>query len=321
MKAGSRQLVRHRFDGHHLQRLGALLLKPAADRLVVAHREVRRLDEGPGQVPVAALGVAAALLLAVGLAPAVHRACIRREVPGVGKPRHVAGLQRDGHGQRLADARHGVQRLVVRPRPGLCQEILNAVEKQDPGLRFTGLDQQVPLKRVERLLADGLIDAFFCLLRSPEREKQWRYVPVPLYAIRHVVVQRADDVRSLDTLADLAVLSRRKPVLVMRGTALARRLLAADVAIAEVGSEREALQMLTMGRADAIYGQDINLLHHMAEARLGERLKIGRTVFQEEPQYLAVRADLPAAHEERLTQALRKLDRDGVLRALAEKYR
>ncbi|MGM9481678.1 substrate-binding periplasmic protein [Roseateles sp. NT4] len=206
-------------------------------------------------------------------------------------------------------------------RPGLCLEILRAVEKQDPGIRFTGLDQPVPLKRVERLLADGLVDAFFCLLKSPEREKQWRYAAVPLYTIRHVVLQRADDPRSPDTLADLAAWSKRKPVLVMRGTALARRLLAADVAVAEVGSEREALQMLTLGRADAIYGQDINLQHHVAESKLGDKVKFGRTVFQEEPQWLALRADLPAAYEERLTHALRRLEKDGTLRQLAEKYR
>lgn len=206
-------------------------------------------------------------------------------------------------------------------RPGLCMEVLQAVQRIDPGLQFTGLDQQLPLKRVERLLADGLIDAFFCLLKSPERERQWRYAPVPLYSIRHVVVQRADDDRALDSLQDLAVASRRKPVLVMRGTALARRLLQAHVAVAEVGSEREALQMLLMNRADVIYGQDINLVRHISDAGLGSKMKFGRTVFQEEQQYLALRADLPAAHEERLTQALRRLERDGVLRALADKYR
>ena len=206
-------------------------------------------------------------------------------------------------------------------KPGLCLEILRAVERQDPGLHFTGLDQQVPLKRVERLLADGLVDAFFCLLKSPEREKQWRYAPVPLYTIRHVVVQRADDPRNPESLAELAALSRSKPVLVMRGTALARRLLAANVAVAEVSSEREALQMLTLGRADAIYGQDINLQRHVTESKLGDKLKIGRTVFQEEPQFLALRADLPAAYEERLNQALRKLEKDGTLRQLTDKYR
>lgn len=206
-------------------------------------------------------------------------------------------------------------------RPGLCMEVLQAMQRIDPGLQFTGMDQQVPLKRVERLLADGLIDVFFCLLRSPEREKQWRYVPLPLYTIRHVVVQRSDDDRHLDTLHDLTVASRRKPVLVMRGTALTRRLLQAGVAVAEVGSEREALQMLVMNRADIIYGQDINLMRHISDARLGSRMKLGRTVFHEEHQYLAVRADLPVAHEERLTQALRRLERDGVLRTLGEKYR
>ncbi|CAM3927655.1 substrate-binding periplasmic protein [Roseateles saccharophilus] len=206
-------------------------------------------------------------------------------------------------------------------KPGLCVEILHAVEKQDPGLRFTGLEQQVPLKRVERLLADGLVDAFFCLLKSPEREQQWRYLPVPLYRIRHVVVQRTDDPRGVGSLAELAMLSRAKPVLVVRGTVLARRLAAADVAIAEVGSEREALQMLALGRADALYGQDINLRRYIAESRVADGLRMGRSAFQEEEQYLAVRADLPAAQAERLTQALRRLERDGTLRQLADKYR
>lgn len=205
--------------------------------------------------------------------------------------------------------------------PGLCLEILDAVEKVEPSLRFTGLEQKVPLKRVERLLAEGLVDAFFCLLKSPEREKQWRYSPVPLYVIRHVVVQRADDGRQFETMADLAAASRRKRVLVMRGTAIARHLIRADVTITEVPSEREALQMLTLGRADLIYGQDINLRRHIADNRLGDKMKIGRTIFQEEPQYLALRTDLPVAVEEKLTQALRKLDRDGTLRQIADKYR
>lgn len=206
-------------------------------------------------------------------------------------------------------------------RPGLCLEILRAIERVDPGLHFSGLDQQAPLKRVERLLAEGRVDAVFCLLKSPERARHWRYAPVPLYTIRHVVVQRADDARHYGTLAELAAASQRKPVLVMRGTALSRRLVAADVAITEVATEREALQMLLLGRADAVYGQDINLQHHVSDAKLGDKLKFGRTVFQEEAQYLALRADLPAAHEERLVLALRKLERDGTLRQLAEKYR
>lgn len=206
-------------------------------------------------------------------------------------------------------------------KPGICMEALRAVERVDPGLHFAGLEQQVPLRRVERLLADGQVDAFFCLLRSPERERQWRYVPVPLYGIRHVIVQRADDGRSVNGLLDLATVSQIKPVLVARGTVLARKLDIAGVNLSEVGSEREALQMLTLGRTDAVYGQDVNLLRHIRDARLADKVKLGRTVFQEESQYLAVRSDLPAAIFERLTDALRRLEREGFLRQLAEKYR
>lgn len=206
-------------------------------------------------------------------------------------------------------------------RPGLCREILRAVEKQSPGLRFSGLDQQMPLKRVERMLSEGFVDAFFCLLKSPERERQMGFLPVPLYRIHHAVVQRADDPHSVGNLVDLAALSRDKPVLVARGTVLARRLAAADVAIAEVASEREAVRMLALGRADAIYGQDINLQRYIGDAHLGDRLRVSRGAFPEEDEYVGVRFGLPEAQAERLTQALRQLERDGTLRQLAEKYR
>lgn len=206
-------------------------------------------------------------------------------------------------------------------RPGLCLEVLRAVERADPGLRFTGLEQVLPLRRVERLLADGQIDVFFCLLRSPERERQWRYVPVPLYAVRHVIAQRTDDPRGVDSLLDLATMSQVKPVLVTRGSVLGRRLETVGVNLAEVSSEREALQMLVLGRTDAIYGQDINLARHIRDAHLTDKVRLGRTVLQDDAQFLAVRKDLPAATVERLTEALRRLERDGVLRLLSEKYR
>jgi len=206
-------------------------------------------------------------------------------------------------------------------QPGLCMEILLAVERIDPGLRFDGTDQQVPLKRVERLLAERQIDAFFCLLKSPDREAQWRYLPVPLYTIRHVLVQRAADARPFGTLAELALASRYKPVAITRGTVLRQPLEAAGVRYVEVSSEREALQMLALGRADAVYGQDINLLRYIADERLGEQLSVSRNAFHEESQFLTTRADLPAAQVERLTQALRRLERDGTLRELSGKYR
>jgi ABC-type amino acid transport substrate-binding protein len=116
-------------------------------------------------------------------------------------------------------------------------------------------------------------------------------------------------------------MSQVRPVLVTRGSVLGRKLETIGVNLAEVGSEREALQMLVLGRTDAVYGQDINLARHMRDAHLTDRVRLGRTVFQDDAQFLTVRSDLPAATIERLTETLRKLERDGVLRLLSEKYR
>ena len=93
MRARSGQLVRHRHDGR-----------------VVAHREVRRLDERPGQVLVAALGIACSLFLAVRFAPGVHRARAGRGVDDSVEAADVPGLQRNS------------QRLTVRSQLGLGQD-------------------------------------------------------------------------------------------------------------------------------------------------------------------------------------------------------
>ena len=60
VERGTRQLVRHRFQRDHAVRLLAFALVPGTDRRAAPDREVRRFDEGAAQVPVAALGVAAA---------------------------------------------------------------------------------------------------------------------------------------------------------------------------------------------------------------------------------------------------------------------
>lgn len=205
--------------------------------------------------------------------------------------------------------------------PGLCMEVLRAVERVDPGLRFTGLETRAPLRRVERMLAQGEIDVFFCLLKTPERLRQWRYLPVPLYRIRHMVVQRSSDPTELRSLADLVEAGHKKPVLVTQGTVLAQTLERAQVRTGEAPSEREALQMLLLGRTDAVYGQDVNLIRNLRESGFGDRLRLSPTVFFEDIQYATVGQQVSPEIEQRLSAALQALERDGSLKAIAEKYR
>ena len=205
--------------------------------------------------------------------------------------------------------------------PGLCLEILRAVERADPGLRFAGLEVRAPLLRIERMLAQGDIDVFFCLLKSPERARQWHYLPVSLYRVRYMAAQRVSDPTELRGMEDLVAAGLKKPVLVPQGTLLAQSLARFSVTTAMAPSEREALQMLQRGRTDVVYGQDVNLLRNIRAAGLTDQVRLSPTVFQEDIQYATVAKHLSPVLAQRLTGVLQRLAFDGTLRAIAEKYR
>ena len=207
-------------------------------------------------------------------------------------------------------------------RPGLCAELLQAIERLDPTLHFSGQGRLMPLRRIERMLAQREIDVFLCLIRSPERQRHWDYLPVPLYPIRHRVVQRSDDATDLAGWPELRELGRRKPVLVAQGSVLAYALNEAQVPHSDAArTDAEALRMLLLGRTDAVYAQDMALLPLLREPEFAGRLRLAPMVFQEEAQYAAVARGLNPAIAQRLTRALQTLEREGRLRALAEKYR
>ena len=89
------QLMRHRLDRYRPARLGRLALVEPLGAIVVAHREVRRLDKRPGEMSIAAFAVAAGLALAVAGALSIDATAIRREVAGPGEAADIAGLQQD----------------------------------------------------------------------------------------------------------------------------------------------------------------------------------------------------------------------------------
>lgn len=207
-------------------------------------------------------------------------------------------------------------------RPGLCSEVMDLLEQADPGLRFTGRDQSATLRRVELMLERGEIDVFFCLLDTPERRRRFDYLSVPLYRIRPLLVQRADELAPPPTLAELAQASRARPVLVAQGSVLAQMLARAGVTINDsANTDEAALRMLALGRVDFVFGQDMTLLPLLRQPEFASRLRVSEGAqFEVETHYAVVGRHVPKALVQRLEVALQTLERQGRLRALAEKY-
>jgi hypothetical protein len=59
--------------------------------------------------------------------------------------------------------------------PGFCVELVRWLEKNDPGLRFTGLQRELPLARAILELRDRQIDVFFSLIDSAEAPAAGRF--------------------------------------------------------------------------------------------------------------------------------------------------
>ncbi|MBO9687738.1 substrate-binding periplasmic protein [Roseateles chitosanitabidus] len=207
-------------------------------------------------------------------------------------------------------------------RPGLCAEIAAAVQRVDPDLRIEGLDQALPLRRLELMLGNGDLDVFFCLLNSEQRRAHMRFLPVPLYRVNHVVAMRAGDARMPKGWDELRKLARKEPLLLAQGTKLASTLQRADVAFTETArNDRDALMMLVRGRTAAVYGQDLNLRLAARSAGLDQQVRISTQVFEEDVQYAVVSRRLPDAVADRLTDRLKQLVASGEIARLAERYR
>lgn len=207
-------------------------------------------------------------------------------------------------------------------RPGLCREAAQALTQFDPRVQFAGLEREASLRRIERMLEHDEIDVFLCLLATPERRARFDFLSVPIYRVRHVLVQRREDERQIESYPQLAQHSQGLPVLVARGSALARQLDRQGVRHSDApANDIVALRMLLVGRGELVYGQDMTLVPLLRLPEFAGRLRLGEATLSEDSHHLALSRRLPGATRQRLETALATLERNGTLRELAERYR
>jgi len=117
-----RQFMRDRFECDDTVALGGLALIKPFRPVVVAYREVGRLNKGPGQVFIAVFGIAPAFLFAVAEFLTADTATIRGEVADLPKALDTASFQHDRQHQHLPDTTDTQQIAVARIQFGLSQD-------------------------------------------------------------------------------------------------------------------------------------------------------------------------------------------------------
>jgi glutamate/aspartate transport system substrate-binding protein len=206
--------------------------------------------------------------------------------------------------------------------PGLCVEVLHAVEQLDPGITFVGLDDEAPLQRVLAEVEKHRLDIFACAARTPEREAQLTYLQQQIYSSHAVLAVRAHDTADVHTLADIPKLGKDDFVIVPRGTVLEDMASKIPGLNVDAGSADKLsnIKKLLSGRARFYFETELNLTRAIHDAHAESEIRLIPAILADEPQYMVVGKQVDAATVSRLNSALKALDANGTLQRVYARY-
>lgn len=207
--------------------------------------------------------------------------------------------------------------------PGFCIDYIQALQRVDPGLQFSGLDDALPLTRIEGDLAAERIDLFFALLKTRERAARFRFVEVPaLYNVRHQVAVRADDAVSVRNFDDIRALGPQGVILATRSTGYPNFLADQPGLIVDAGASDNLrnLRKLINGRGRFFYQSDATLRHLIEAEGLQASVRILPAVFHADSQLLAHSPGLAPERLARVITAMRAIELNGNAARLRAAY-
>lgn len=207
---------------------------------------------------------------------------------------------------------------------GLCVDLIKAVERTDPTLKFTGYDRFVPLPRIEEGMASdpAAYDVFFGLIKSPAREAKFNFIDIPLYQTSLKLAARADDAIEVKSFDDIRKLGDEGSILAVRGTAHVAFLQQQGGLKIDAGANTTAddLIKLVNHRGRFVFNTNISLAHEIKRQKLEGKIRIIPATFHAEPQYLAVSKTLPPDTIAKLKSALARLESSGELSKIFSTY-
>jgi glutamate/aspartate transport system substrate-binding protein len=166
---------------------------------------------------------------------------------------------------------------------GICPDIIAALERAEPRLRFFGYAQGRALPAIEAGLKSGDVQAACALMDSSRRRAVARIAGEPLYMIRHRLAGRAGDHARVANLADLARLHAL--VNIAPNSGMVERLRAAGVAVDESsGDSLLMLRKVLAGRGRFTYMNELTLQRNLRATGWDDRIRV-LPLMQDEPAW------------------------------------
>jgi ABC-type amino acid transport substrate-binding protein len=171
---------------------------------------------------------------------------------------------------------------------GLCPDILHAIEKQDPGLRFTGQSQAIPQLRLLSYVASGELDVACGMSHRPDRDADFVVPPTVHYEDRLVAIVAAGDKLELQSLDDLKKLPASDTILLNSGARLEQRLNKMGIKQIDAGAHlpQDNLKKLIAKRGRVFLYHDIGTAWEIQQSGLIGQLRVLPTVLDVSQHYL-----------------------------------
>lgn len=208
-------------------------------------------------------------------------------------------------------------------RPGICIEIIRAIERLDPGLKIMGLETKASTARIEVALATGKIDVFFGLIKTRERAANFVVAGDPLFNTAQLLVARKNDPVEINDWDDVRKLGKNGVVLVNEGTGQAFYLKEqGGLLIDDQGLTGHVnLRKLIMGRGRLFYASDMYVAEELAlNNKLASEVRILPQRFQREGIYTMFSRKASPELINRIAENLKKLERSGEMKRIRARY-
>ncbi len=195
---------------------------------------------------------------------------------------------------------------------GVCPDIMAAIERLEPRLRFARDIGARSIPMLEQGLANGSIDGACALLDTERRREIALIVGPPLYAVRHRLAARRDDGAVIASMADLV---RLKPLInTQRSAAYADQLRSHGLQVDDSSGDNVVnLRKVIAGHGRFFYINELTLTWLMEQAQFKGKVRMLDWVVKEEPIYFYVSKKSPAGAAPLLGRALRALKENGEL--------
>ena len=198
------------------------------------------------------------------------------------------------------------------PSTGVCPDILAAISRIEPRIRFTGLDDIRSVPVIEQNLRVGQADIACALLATPTRHQIAIAIPQALYIARQRLAAAAGDTAEVRTLDELA--SLRPLVNTSRGAAYIDQLRERGIKVDDsTGSNLTNLKKILAGHGRFFYMNELTLYWLIREHRLQDKIRLMPVILKEDPVYLWVSRKAPEQAVPLLAAALKKLHDSGEL--------